>query len=254
MPITALERHIRLDGVFNFRDLGGYPTVDGRTTRWRTLFRADGLDQLTDADLETLRPLDLRTVVDLRTPGEIAERGRFPVEQYPVRFHNLSIIDQTWNNDDLLSKHDLPAEEFLYLAYMKMGRDGRTRFAAAFEVLAAAETLPAVFHCAAGKDRTGLLAALVLGAIGVDPQVIVDDYALTQAIMPRFIASMTERYPERAAKMSMVPAGFLVADPAAMARVLKEIERLHGSIRGLVHHIGVPASTVATLEDLLLEG
>ena len=244
---------MQLEGVFNFRDLGGYPTLDGRTTRWQTLYRADGLDRLTDADIETLRPLNLKTVVDLRTPGEISERGRFPVDRYPVRFHNLSIIDQTWQHDTEL-KRDLSPADFLYQAYMKMGRDGRARFAAAFEVLAAADTLPAVFHCAAGKDRTGLLAALMLGSIGVETSAIVDDYALTQAIMPQFIAAMAKRYPERASTMAKVPAGFMVADASAMARVLREIERLHGSVRGLVLHIGVPATTIARLEGLLLEG
>src|ERR687898_726545 len=82
--VSAIEfdRAIRLDGVFNFRDMGGYAATDGRSVRWRTLFRSDGLGRLTDDDVETLRPFGLRTVVDLRTPREIDERGRFPYEQY----------------------------------------------------------------------------------------------------------------------------------------------------------------------------
>ena len=75
------RRLIALDGVHNFRDMGGYPTVDGRTTRWGRLYRADGLFRLTTDDVEALRPLGLRTVVDLRTQEEIDLRGRFPVEK-----------------------------------------------------------------------------------------------------------------------------------------------------------------------------
>ena len=80
-PTTSIpSRSVTLTGVFNFRDLGGYTTADGRTTRWRTLFRADGLDRLTPADVEVLRPYGLRTVVDLRMAHELEERGRFPID------------------------------------------------------------------------------------------------------------------------------------------------------------------------------
>ena len=79
MTTAAPTRNLTLDGVFNFRDLGGYPTADGRTVRWRTIFRADGLGRLTAEDLEVLRPIGLRAVVDLRTEHELDQRGRFPV-------------------------------------------------------------------------------------------------------------------------------------------------------------------------------
>ena len=72
------RRLIRLDAVHNFRDVGGYPTADGRTTRWRTLFRADGLYRLAGDDLEIVRALGLRTVIDLRTDGELADAARSP--------------------------------------------------------------------------------------------------------------------------------------------------------------------------------
>jgi len=80
----------------NFRDLGGYPTADGRVTRWRRLYRADGLQRLAGADLEVIRGRGLRTVVDLRRPEEIAERGMFPVADHPVDLHNLSVLDVLW--------------------------------------------------------------------------------------------------------------------------------------------------------------
>src|SRR3954447_13068525 len=99
-PTTSIpSRSVELTGVFNFRDLGGYVTDDGRTVRWRTLFRADGLDRLTTGDVEVLRPIGLRTVVDLRMAHELDERGRFPVDAYPVTFHNVSVLDRSWDRD-----------------------------------------------------------------------------------------------------------------------------------------------------------
>ena len=97
-PPTPLAT-VALTGVFNFRDLGGYAAADGRTVRWRTLFRADGLDRLTPADVEVLRPYGLRTVVDLRMAHELEEKGRFPVDSYPVTFHHLSVMDKTWDRE-----------------------------------------------------------------------------------------------------------------------------------------------------------
>ena len=94
------RRLIVLDAVHNFRDMGGYPTDDGRTTRWRTLFRADGLYRLAGADLEVVRELGLRTVIDLRSDAELQERGTFPHAQHPVAFHHVPVIDSTWQHLD----------------------------------------------------------------------------------------------------------------------------------------------------------
>jgi protein-tyrosine phosphatase len=246
----APSRNVELVGVFNFRDLGGYVTGDGRSVRWRTLFRADGLGRLTPDDLETLRPIALKTVVDLRTAREIDERGRFPFETYPVAFHHLSVIDTTWDRERARIE-DLPATEFLHQAYTSMLAQGSRRFAAVFRVLANADALPAVFHCAAGKDRTGLLAALLLGALGVEAHDIVADYALTQVTMERFI----ERVRSESTGANLIdtaPQAFFAAEPAAMERVLDDLEQNHGSVRDFVRAIGVEADVLRQLEDLLL--
>jgi protein-tyrosine phosphatase len=243
-------RNLELEGVFNFRDLGGYRTLDGRSLRWRTLFRADGLGRLTADDLDTLRPIALRSVVDLRTSREIDERGRFPFEHYPVAFHHLSVIDQTWDIERERTR-DLPAPQFLYEAYTSMLDDGADRFAAVFPVLADADALPAVFHCAAGKDRTGLLAALLLGALGVAAAEIVADYALTRATMDRFIARARAES-TGAALIDTAPQVFFSAEPAAMSRLLDDIERSHGSVRTYVLSIGVEADVLDQLEGELL--
>src|SRR3954451_1702516 len=100
MSAVETTRHVALESAFNFRDLGGYPAGEGRRTRWRTLFRSDGLHRLTPADVEILRGLGLRTVIDLRTGDELEERGRFPVDAHPVGYHHLSLMDVIWDRAD----------------------------------------------------------------------------------------------------------------------------------------------------------
>ena len=251
MTTAAPTRNLTLDGVFNFRDLGGYPTADGRTVRWRTIFRADGLGRLTAEDLEVLRPHRAARRGRPAHRARARPAGRFPYETYPVTFHHLSVIDSTWDREEAF-RENLPVTEFLHRAYHSILDEGGPRFGTALGVLADAEALPAVFHCAAGKDRTGLLAALLLGSLGVDHDHIVEDYALTQATMDRFLAVAATEDPEAAQAIADTPATFFMADPAAMALVLTDLERDHGSIPAYVRTLGVTDDQLAHLQDLLL--
>jgi protein-tyrosine phosphatase len=252
LPDLASEpvRLVALEAVHNFRDLGGYATADGRTTRWRILFRADGLYRLTPADVATLEPLGLRTVIDLRSATELDERGRFPVDVHPVIFHHLPIVDATWADVER-PKYERD-EDFLIWAYQEMLTVGAPRFAAAFEALAEPGALPAVFHCAAGKDRTGLLAALLLGSLGVSRDDIVADYALTVEGMARFRVWAAREWPEFIERMAALPAAFTAALPEAMRHILSDLCREHGTIRNYVRSIGVSNGTLSTLESVLL--
>jgi hypothetical protein len=249
---TASEpvRLISLEAVHNFRDLGGYYTASGRRVRWRTLFRADGLYRLTPDDVIALEPLGLRTVIDLRSAAELDERGRFPVDAHPVIFRHLPIVDATWAQVDV--PEYTTDEDFLIWAYQEMLTVGAPRFVAAFEALAEPGALPAVFHCAAGKDRTGILAALLLGALGVSHDDIVTDYTLTVEGMARFRAWAEIHWPEFAERMAAMPTAFGQALPDAMSHIVDELRAEHGSIRDYVRSIGVSEATLETLETALL--
>jgi protein-tyrosine phosphatase len=244
------RRLVALDGVHNFRDLGGYPTADGHVTRWGLLYRADGLYRLTDDDVEVIRSLGLRTVVDLRSAAELDERGTFPTDRVPVDFAHHPVIDTTWQIEQV-AKSGSDAE-FLVFAYREMLAAGADRFAGAIEQLARPGALPAVFHCAAGKDRTGLLAALVLECVGVPRSVVLGDYALTAAGMARMQAWARREHPELASVMADTPSAFMAALPESLGRVLDEVTAEHGSVREFVRSIGVADESVARLRAALL--
>jgi protein-tyrosine phosphatase len=248
-PIVDPRRVVQLDAVHNFRDLGGYPARHGLVTRWRQIYRADGLYRLTDADIEVIRSLGLRTVVDLRTQRELDERGTFPHQRIDVRFTHHPVIDTTWSIEEHLDKE---AHEFLVWAYRDMLRQGAPRFARAIEQLAEPGALPAVFHCAAGKDRTGVLAALLLSALGVPRSVVLADYALTAGAMERMRAWATREYPELAEQMAETPSAFMAALPEAMGEVLASLDAEHGSIEAYVRHIGVRPGALDALAAALL--
>jgi protein-tyrosine phosphatase len=208
-PITDMARTVELDGCFNFRDLGGYETDDGRRVRWRHLFRADGLHRLTDSDHARLADLGLVTVVDLRTHDEVAERGMFQSPGDDVVRHHLSMLDVLPPREELPTWIDADVVAWRYL---EMLGDGEETIAEVFALLTDPSTYPAVFHCAAGRDRTGIVAALVLGVLGVPDNLIVSDYALSGDAMARMMAWLRAEHPDRAAELaSSAPAMLTVA-------------------------------------------
>lgn len=249
--LAVPDRLLALEGVHNFRDLGGYRTADGRETRWQTLYRADGLSRLTPADVRSLRPVGLRTVIDLRTDGELRARGTFPVDAYPVTFHHLPVVDVTWEADAPGADPRDPSA-FLFHQYQSILTYGEPLFARAFHLLGLPGALPAVFHCAAGKDRTGILAALLLASLGVPHDVVAEDYGLSRGAMERTRRWAEINRPDMAAAWDDVPAHHFGAEPESMARLLALLTERHGSVRQYIVSIGVPNALLAHLESALL--
>jgi protein-tyrosine phosphatase len=244
-----LQRLIELEAVFNFRDLGGYPTAGGGTTRWRTLYRADGIYRATEADVAAITSLGVRTVIDLRSPAELTERGRFEADG--MAFHHFPVIETTWGDMDHLARTMEPAE-FLLDRYRDMFSEGAHQLAAAVEVLSG-DGLPAVFHCAAGKDRTGVLGILVLALCDVPDEVIAADYALSAEAMPRLGAWFRANDRSGGGRMENPPEAYMAA-PAATARaLLAELRAEHGTIERFVTTLGVAPSTVTALRSALVE-
>jgi protein-tyrosine phosphatase len=242
---VTLDRLIALEGAVNFRDLGGYDTVDGQRTRWRVLFRADGLGELTEPDLAVLRQLGIRTVIDLRSGYEV-EMSRFNVEAHPVAFHHFPFVDELPDPAAFERKPGL-----LGAQYKEMLDDAGPQIISALEVLAGPEARPAVFHCTAGKDRTGLLAALLLSLLGVPEETVVADYALSGEAMARLRAKLILKYPDGRDVIEDSDEVFS-ADPNLMVGLLAHLRARYGSAEAYAAKIGVPENVVERLREALL--
>ncbi len=250
---SALEddpvRRLPLAGCVNFRDLGGYPTLDGQRVRWRRLFRADGLARLHEADLALLGELGLATVIDLRTVGELEGRGSFPHDVVPVDYHHLPLTDVLPPPEDL---HRYGEPDFVTARYRQMFDEGSGSIATAVRVLASPDALPAVFHCSAGKDRTGVVAALVLGFLGVPREVIVEDYALSAEAMEALLERIKEEFAETADEVERYRPAVITVSPATMDAFLDSVQDDHGTFDELAAVLDV-TDAVARLRELLLE-
>jgi len=254
--MDARPRLVPLEGSFNFRDLGGYPGLDGRPTRWGRLFRSDALHGLTAADVAHLHAMGLRTVVDLRTERELDRTGRGPLEPEAVAFHHLAVVREGVRGEvsadgESMAAPAPPGDDLSerYLWYLEVGRDSLVD---ALTLLGAADHYPLVFHCAAGKDRTGVLAALALEILGVDRGVIVADYVITA----ERLALIMERWrsdPGFAERMAKVPPSRFSVEASTMEGFLDGLANRFGGARAWALGAGVPAAALDRMVDLLLE-
>jgi protein-tyrosine phosphatase len=177
-------RSLNLSGASNFRDLGGYIALDGRPVRWRTLFRSDHLATLTPEDQAALARLGLVRAYDFRG---VKERAAVPYELAGIASHSLPIEPTVVQRmkDLLETGHRLTAQETVALmqeTYRAFVSDNGPRFADLFTDLLDNDA-PLVFHCTAGKDRTGFAAAMILLALGVPRPVVMQDYLLTNELL-----------------------------------------------------------------------
>lgn len=245
---AAADRAIRFEVVFNVRDLGGLPAADGRRVRPGQVFRADGVQRLAGDDLDRARTMTLSTVIDLRTQGEIERGGRFPVEHYPVDWHHLPIIERMWSDDDLVATSGAVA--FLRDRYVEMLDSGAASLRRIVELVA--DGTPALFHCAAGKDRTGVVAAVLLGLVGVGYDEIAADYHATAGAMAAFVDWLTIAHPEAMDAMTSQPPEYLEAPLEAMHGFLDHVDHRFGSMEGLADALGIADDTVNALRTTLL--
>lgn len=222
--VDADGRHIPLPGTFNMRDVGGYPAADGRTTRWRTLLRS-GTPHLADATGPALRAYGLRTVVDLRTAAE-ADFAPSPPCGPDTRTVRISLV-----GDDLREPPRRLEEIYQYL----IGQRGDA-IAAAIGELCAAGSVPALVHCSAGKDRTGIVIGLTLAVLGVPDEVIAADYAVSASrVDPQVIATL-EHVPGSVGRGGLTPE-LLASPPGLLLKVLAWARAAGGSVEGyLISH------------------
>lgn len=238
-------RHIEFTSLCNFRDVGGYAAEDGRTVKWQRFYRADSLGWLAGDDLLAFQALRVRNVIDLRHPFEVERAGRVP-ETEGQHYQNLPIEGRRWNTS--VFSEEVGIARYLADRYLEVTEDGVENLRTALETIARPDNAPVVVHCAAGKDRTGVLTALVLSLAGVSEDDIVADYALTGLATGRFVTDWRRRHPDA----PMWP-GFGLAPAETMRLFLTDLTARHGSIERYVTRVlQLSPAAIAELRHHLL--
>jgi protein-tyrosine phosphatase len=274
---TRTGRWVRLDGTTNTRDLGGLPTSDGGRTLPGRILRSDNLQTLSEADVTRLvREIGLREVIDLRTTAEILLEGRGPLRDVaevthrhfsllPERGHHTDVfaveedeplpdLPEGWTESLLprqVAEHDEgePPAVRSYLGYLGQRADN---VVAALRALAAPTAGASVVHCAAGKDRTGVVCALALAVAGVPHEEIVGDYAMTADVIDALVAKLATS-PTYAEDMDTRDIAGHTPRADTMDRVLTLLDERFGGAAGWLETHGFGADEQAALRARLRE-
>jgi len=259
-PTTVFE----FEGVRNFRDLGGYRTRDGRRVREKMLFRSACFAGASELDLQQLHDLGIKSLWDLRVDHERnKEANKFPrgatvqvnrcileagMSKGELFRHIVGVMNVTFFNRHLL-------REGMYAHYCELIRVGAPQMRTFFESLAQASSCPAVIHCTAGKDRTGIMSALILALLGVPDDVIAYDYSLSNCYSEQLMQTLSK---SRSLASIGIPdsdfRGGFISDPALIKQLLADLRKRHPSLdEFFCLHVGVSPETLERIRSNLLE-
>jgi protein tyrosine/serine phosphatase len=245
------ERH-NPNKLANFRELGGIAVTGGRVPEG-LLFRADDLATIDDQEAQRVQSHNISLIIDLRSPDEAAITGRGPLANTEIRYSNLPFLGQA------SAPHQIMADaaeagftaRLMGIWYERLLSDAAELVAQAIKLIAETEG-PVVFHCAAGKDRTGLLAASLLSLLGASDEDIVADYTRTQAAMPGVLARLRANQPTLDTDQLLKAGAMLRADAEAMEVFLQLVAESGLSIETRLKNAGLNDETIQQLRDKLI--
>lgn len=243
---AAAARRVDLGGVYNVRDLGGIPGRDGRLVRSGMLFRSSSLHRLDDQ--QAWADFGAHCVVDLRYDRE---RTAFPLPDFITNDTHAPLLPDHWRSDAEAKKR--PADEFLASVFHDILDLGGDAIRDTLRALAEPTAYPAVFFCMAGKDRTGVLAAILLSLLGASEDDIAADFEASGDEVVALVDHLrsTEDFEEH--PMMNQPVELLMAPRSAMERFLAEVDERYGGLPGYVSTLDIDNATVEALRALLLE-
>jgi protein-tyrosine phosphatase len=250
------ERLLPLEGAQNFRDLGGYPAGAGRRVRWGAVFRSDSLASLSDADLAYLARLGLTLVCDFRGDAEVEEEpnrlaGRAGFEYWRQPLGDASVQPAEWRRRFESGEFGEIDASWLTRSYRGMIDSCAPELGAVFRRLAGSAGA-AVIHCTAGKDRTGVTAALLLLLLGVPREWVIEDYALTGRYTEGRIRAAERYFRERGIDPARVTA-LMGSEPGTLAAALDHLDAAHGGAeRWAAERAGLAAPELEALRAALL--
>jgi protein-tyrosine phosphatase len=242
------RRHLPLDGTYNVRDCGGYLTREGRAVKWGVLFRADGLHRLTREGQAALLGYGVQTIIDLRRSEELKTAPNVFADSSDVQYHHVSLLV-----DEAFHAEPQRDPEPLVVMYRRILDERQEQVYKALSTFAGPAGLPGLMHCTAGKDRTGLITALLLALVGVPHETIVADYALTSTYLgDGFIEDIKQRALQRGFTWEQY-APLVACPPENMAQTLLHIDEAYGGVSPYLRHIGLSQAQLSRLYEGLLD-
>jgi protein-tyrosine phosphatase len=238
------ERHIPIEGTLNFRDAGGYPVEGGGRIAWRTLFRSDALHRVDETGAEMISQLGIKTVLDLRVIEEllIAESPLADFADRGIRTVHMSLVGDDFS--------ELPPELDGVYAFM-VNRRGPA-IGAAIKHLASPGALPGLVHCTAGKDRTGIVTAFTLSALGVPDEIIAADYALSSVYLIADQIAVIGQISADTGLGEQLTEALMASPPELIVRVLDRARAQAGSVAGYLAANGVTEADLDALRAVLV--
>jgi protein-tyrosine phosphatase len=248
---THNARRLQWEACHNARDIGGFETADGHETRWRAIIRSDNPCRLTPAGQVALVAYGVRTVIDVRTPGELAVDPSPFMDSSPHR----DIIDyrhRPFFTDEGLTGAPPPETRTIEEGYITMLEEYKAGVAAILSAMAEAPEGGVLIHCHSGKDRTGTLVALLLALVGVPNDVIAADYALSSDYLEPATQDWLENGPGTRANREREVQHW-VTRPQTMLAVLQHLESTYGSVRDYMLQAGVSVGDLDRLRARLID-
>lgn len=233
------------EGCLNARDLGGYPTADGRETRWGAVVRMDNPGRLSAAGRDAVVAYGVRTIVDLRRPAEVAEHPNPFAEpgDHGIAYHHRTFEDP---------QSELPPLPTMADDYLRSLDQFGTYVAAIMSAIAAAPEGGVMIHCMGGRDRTGLVSAMLLDLAGVPRATIGEDYALSSQCLRPETEKWLENGPGERADREREIAHYWTHD-AVMLAALAHLDERHGGVAAYLTGAGVPDADVERLRARLVD-
>lgn len=258
----ANKRLLPIKNGYNFRDLGGYPTTDGHTVKWHRLIRTGSLARLDQADLKYLESIPVKVDIDLRAPDEIsAAPDHVPAtaKYYQLPVFAADETDASHSDEEIAKQMQQPGNGYHHMldVYRRMATidSAKKAYQAMFKLLLEEPDGAVLYHCTAGKDRTGMASFLILSALGVDQEIIREDYLLTNTVTQAFRDKWLQSMRDKGASEELVTnrAALASVAPDYLNTAIKTINENYGNVDHYLHdHLGLTNADLTQLRQLYL--